>query len=209
LADPTITLRSADNSLLASNDNWHDNPAAADELTSMGLAPQNDLESVVLATLGPGTYTAVMSGVNDSTGTGLIEVYDLDSAGDSRLANISTRGLIRAGDDVVIGGFILGGNDGDTTVLVRALGPSLAEAGAKNSVANPTLELRDGNGVLLERNDNWKDRQHDAIERTGIAPGNDLESAILATLPAGSYTAIAAGQGGTTGLGLIEVYNIR
>jgi hypothetical protein len=209
LADPIIKLRNANNSLLASNDNWRDNPAWAEELKSTGLAPQNDLESAVVATLAPGTYTALMSGVNDSTGIGLIEVYDLDSAGDSRLANISTRGLVRAGDDVVIGGFILGGNDSDTTVLVRALGPSLSDAGVRNAVANPTLELRDGNGVLLEQNDNWKDHQQAAIEGTGIPPRNDLESAILTTLPAGSYTAIAAGKGGTTGLGLIEVYNIR
>ena len=178
-------------------------------MKSKGLAPLNDLESALIATLVPGTYTAVMNGVNDSTGMGLIEVYDLNSAGDSRLANISTRGLVRTGDDVVIGGFILGGNNGDTQVLVRALGPSLTDAGVKNALANPTLELRDGNGALLQQNDNWKEHQQAAIEGTGIPPKNDLESAILATLPAGSYTAIAAGQGGTTGLGLIEVYNIR
>jgi hypothetical protein len=150
-----------------------------------------------------------MSGVNNATGMGLIEVYDLDSAGDSKLANISTRGFVRAGDDVVIGGFILGASGGDTQVLVRALGPTLADAGVNNVLANPTLELRDGNGVLLQENDNWKDHQQAAIEGTGVPPRNDLECAILATLPAGAYTAITAGQGGTSGLGLIEVYNIR
>jgi hypothetical protein len=209
LSDPTITLRNANNSLVASNDNWRDDPAVAEELKSKKLAMQNDLESAVVATLVPGAYTAVMSGVNNATGMGLIEVYDLDSATDSKLANISTRGFVRAGDDVVIGGFILGGNAGDTTVLIRALGPSLVDVGVRNAVANPTLELRDGNGVLLKQNDNWKDHQQATIEGTGIPPGNDLESAILATLPAGAYTAIAAGQGGTSGLGLIEVYNIR
>jgi hypothetical protein len=209
LADPTIELRNANNSLIASNDNWQDNPAWADELKSKGLAPQNNLESAVVATLVPGTYTATMSGRSNSTGMGLVEVYDLDPTSDSRLANISTRGLVGVGDDVVIGGFILGGDDGNTTVLIRAVGPSLSGAGVKNALANPFLELRDGNGVLLEQNDNWKDRQQNAIEGTGIPPRTDLESAILATLPAGSYTAISAGQGGSSGVGLIEVYNIR
>ena len=209
LSDPTIKLRRANNSLIASNDNWRDDPAAAEQLKSKKLAPQNDLESAVVATLVPGAYTAVMSGVNNATGMGLIEVYDLDSASDSKLANISTRGFVRAGDDVVIGGFILGAGGRDTQVLVRALGPSLSDAGVRNAVGNPTLELRDGNGVLLQQNDNWKDHQQAAIEGTGVAPRDELECAILATLPAGAYTAIAGGQGGTTGVGLIEIYNIR
>ena len=208
LSDPTLQLRGSDNSLIASNDNWRDNPVWAAELEAVGLAPGFDFESAIVATLPPGAYTAIVSGKNGSTGMGLVEVYDLDPAGDGRLTNISTRGLVRTGDGVVIGGFILGGNTGQASVLLRAIGPSLATAGIANALADPTLELRDSNGVLLQSNDNWKDSQQAAIEATGIPPQNDLEAAILATLLPGSYTAIAAGKDGSMGVGLIEVYNL-
>jgi hypothetical protein len=208
LADPTLQLRDAENSLIASNDNWRDNPAWAAELEAAGLAPGFDFESAIVAMLPPGAYTAILSGKNSSTGMGLVEVYDLDAAGDGWLINISTRGLVRTGDDVVIGGFILGGSTGQGSVLLRAIGPSLTAAGVANALANPTLELRDSNGLLLQSNDNWKDSQQAAIEATGIPPQDDLESAILATLLPGSYTAIAAGKDGSVGVGLIEVYNL-
>jgi hypothetical protein len=173
------------------------------------LAPQSELESALVATLAPGSYTAIMSGKNGATGTGLVEIYDLDSVANTQVANISTRGLVQAGDNVLIGGFILAGNGNQARVLVRGIGPSLATVGLRNSLANPTLELRDSNGVLRQSNDNWQDTQQAAIEATGIAPSNNLEAAILATLPPGAYTAIAAGQGGTTGIGLIEIYNLQ
>ena len=208
LVDPTLELRGPDNSLIATNDNWRDNAAWAGELEAVGLAPSYDFESAIVATLPPGAYTAIMSGRNGSTGMGLVEVYDLDAAGDGWLTNISTRGLVRTGNDVVIGGFILGGDTGQANVLLRAIGPSLSGAGIANALANPILELRDSNGVLLQYNDNWKDNQQAAIEATGIPPENDLEAAILATLPPGSYTAIAAGKDGSMGVGLIEVYNL-
>jgi hypothetical protein len=209
LSDPTLELRGSDNSLLVSNDNWRDNPVWSAEVDAMGLAPGSDLESAIVTTLPPGAYTAIVGGKNGSTGMGLVEVYDLDPAGgDARLANISTRGLVLNGDGVVIGGFIIGGGAGQANVLVRAIGPSLATVGIANALADPTLELRDGNGVLLLSNDNWKDSQQAAIEATGVAPQNDREAAILATLQPGSYTAIAAGKDGTTGVGLIEVYNL-
>jgi len=195
--------------LLLSNDNWRDNAVSAAQLQAGGLAPQSDLESALVTTLSPGSYTAIMNGKNGAMGTGLVEVYDLDSAGDTRLANISTRGLVQTGDDVLIGGFILGGNGNQTQVLVRAIGPSLALFGLGNSLANPSLELRDSNGVLLQSDNDWKDTQQAAIEATGIAPSDDLEAAIVATLPPGAYTAIAAGEGGTRGIGLIEIYNLR
>ena len=207
LSDPTLQLRGPDNSLIASNDNWRDNPVSAAELEAVGLAPGFDFESAIVATLPPGAYTATVSGTNGSTGMGLVEVYDLDPAGDGRLTNISTRGLVRTGDAVVVGGFILGGT-GQTNVLLRAIGPSLATAGIANALANPTLELRDSDGILLQSNDNWKDSQQAAIEATGVAPQNDLEAAILATLLPGSYTVIAAGKDGSMGIGLIEVYNL-
>ena len=208
LADPTLELRGPDNSLIATNDNWRDNPVWAAELEAMGLAPAFDFESAIMATLPPGAYTAIVGGKNGATGMGLVEVYDLDPAGDAQLANISTRGLVRTGDNVVIGGFILGGDTGQASVLLRAIGPSLTAVGVANALANPTLELRDSNGVLLQYNDNWKDSQQAAIEATGVPPQNDLESAILATLLPGSYTAIAAGKDGSMGVGLIEVYNL-
>ena len=208
LVDPTLELRGPDNSVIATNDNWGDNTAWAQELEAVGLAPTYDFESAIVATLSPGAYTAIMSGRNGSTGMGLVEVYDLDAAGDGWLTNISTRGLVRTGNDVVIGGFILGGDTGQASVLLRAIGPSLNSAGIANALANPTLELRDSNGLLLQYNDNWKDSQQAAIEATGIPPENDLEAAILATLLPGSYTAIAAGKDGSMGVGLIEVYNL-
>jgi hypothetical protein len=208
LSDPTLELRGPDNSLIATNDNWRNDPASAAELEAVSLAPASDFESAIVATLPPGAYTAIMSGRNSSTGMGLVEVYDMDAAGDGRLTNISTRGLVRTGNDVVIGGFILGGDTGQATVLLRAIGPSLSAVGIANALANPTLELRDSNGLLLQYNDNWKDSQQAAIEATGLAPQNDLEATILATLLPGSYTAIAAGNGGSMGVGLIEVYNL-
>jgi hypothetical protein len=208
LADPTLQLRGSDNSLIASNDDWRDNPVWAAELEAMGLAPALDFESAIVATLPPGAYTAIMSGKNNSAGMGLVEVYDLDQAGDARLANISTRGLVRTGDGVVIGGFILGGDTGQASVLLRAIGPSLTAAGIENALADPTLELRDSNGLLLQYNDNWRDSQQAAIEATGLPPQNNLEAAILATLLPGSYTAIAAGKDGSMGVSLIEVYNL-
>ena len=208
LADPTLQLRGPDNSLIATNDNWRDNPVWAADLEAMGLAPAFDFESAIMATLPPGAYTAIVGGKNGATGMGLVEVYDLNPGGDSQLANISTRGLVRTGNDVVIGGFILSGDTGQATVLLRAIGPSLTAVGIENALANPTLELRDSNGLLLQSNDNWKDSQQAAIEATGIPPENDLEAAILATLVPGSYTAIAAGAHGSMGVGLIEVYNL-
>jgi sugar lactone lactonase YvrE len=206
LADPTLELRNHAGGLLAMNDNWKDTQQAA--ITNSGLAPRNDLESAIVATLAPGAYTAIERGKNDATGVGLVELYDLAQTVPAKLGNISTRALVGTGSDVVIAGFILGNGNG-ATVLVRGLGPSLRQAGITNPLANPTLELRDRNGQLLSANDNWKSRQATAIQATDIAPTNDLESAIVATLPAGPYSAIMQGNHAGTGVGLIEVYAIR
>src|SRR5207237_8861993 len=116
---------------------------------------------------------------------------------------------VRAWDGVLIGGFILGGANGNAKVLLRAIGPSLGSAGIKNALSNPTLELRDGNGALLAANDNWKDQQQAAIEQTGIPPNDPSESAIVAELAPGAYTAIVAGHDDASGVALIEVYNLR
>ena len=151
-----------------------------------------------------------MRGVNGTTGVGLVEAYDLDHPAGSKLANISTRGFIDTGDNVMIGGFIIGPEGlGDTTVLVRAIGPSLADFGVANALEEPTLDLFDGNGTLLSTNDDWMDTQETEIEATGLAPTDDRESAILATLPPGGYTAIVRGVGDTTGVGLVEVYHLQ
>jgi hypothetical protein len=135
-------------------------------------------------------------------------MYDLDLASDSRLANISTRGFVQTGDNVMIAGFILGNGTASETVIIRAIGPSLTSSGVANVLADPTLALHDGNGTLLMSNDNWKDTQQAEIQATGLAPSNDLESAIVTALPPGAYTAIVAGKNGGTGVALAEVYDL-
>ena len=206
LADPVLELHGADGSLITSNDDWKDNQQT--EIEATGIQPQSDLESAIVSTLTPGNYTAVMNGTNGTTGVGLVEGYDLEQAADSQLANISTRGFVDTGSDVMIGGFILGNGGGSANVLIRALGPSLAQAGVSGALDDPTLELHDGNGALIQSNDNWKDTQQTEIEATGIPPQNDLESALVATLNPAAYTAIVAGKGGLTGVGLVEVYRL-
>ncbi len=207
LANPTLELFGP-SGLIASNDDWMDAPNQQ-EIIDSNLAPTNDLESAVLTTLPGGTtaYTAIVRGAGEGTGVGLVEVYDLNATDDSELANISTRGFIQTGDNVMIGGFILGGGADDATVLVRAIGPSLAP-GVSDALADPTLEIRDINGALVSSNDNWKEPNQTEIEATGLQPQEDAESALLETLTAGAYTAIVAGQGGTTGVGLVEVYRL-
>lgn len=210
LVDPTLELHYPDGSVVT-NDNWRDTQEA--EIVASTIPPTNNLESAIVETLAPGAYTAIVRGKNGGTGVGLVEVYDLDQAANSQLANISTRGLVQGGTDVMIGGFILGPPEtGGGTVLIRALGPSVAVSG---HLADPTLEIHDGNGVKIDSNDNWKindstgQSQQAAIEATTVPPTNDLESAILTTLPPGSYTAIVAGKNGGSGVGLTEIYNLQ
>ena len=166
LADPTLELRGSDGALLMQNDNWQDNPAQAAQLIALGLAPQNPNESGIVATLSPGAYTAIVAGKNQTTGLGLVEIYDADTPSASRLANISTRGFVRTGDNVMIGGFILGHSSSSADVVVRGIGPSLSQFGLNNVLADPTLELRDGNGALLIANDNWQDDPVSAAQLT-------------------------------------------
>jgi hypothetical protein len=177
------------------------------------LQPTNDLESAIIATLpaspaGIG-YTAIMSGVNNTTGLGLVEVYDLDPAADSKLANISTRGLVQTDSGVMIGGVIVVGAE-PQKVIVRAIGPALESAGVAGALQDPTLELHDGNGALLLSNDNWRSSQEAEIMATGLQPTNDLESAIVTTLPASptgiGYTAIVRGANESSGVALVEFY---
>ncbi len=208
LADPVLELHGSTGMLIASNDNWKQTQQALIESTH--LAPTNDLESAIVATLQPGAYTAIVNGQGGAGGIGLVEVYDLDLAAGSKLANISTRSFVQTGDNRLIGGFILGGNGGATNVIVRAIGPSLTQFGISNALADPTLELRDSNGALILADDNWQDDPNQAAQITasGIAPSNPLESAISTSLLPGAYTAIVAGKNGGTGIGLVEIYNI-
>jgi hypothetical protein len=205
LPNPVLELHSSDGSLLSQNDNWKDDSTQAAELVSKQIAPNHDLESAIVAMLAPGTYTAMVRGNGNASGVGVVEVYDVDSQSGSRLANISTRGVVGSGENVLIGGFILGGANGNARVLVRAIGPSLAAAGVSGASSDPALELRDGNGVLLQSNDNWKDGQRAEIEATNIPPTLDSEAALIAELPSGTYTAVVTSKG-SPGVALIEVY---
>jgi hypothetical protein len=203
LADPVLQLYKGQ-ALLEGNDNWTSNEAA---VKATSLAPSNPLESAIVTTLAPGAYTAILSGKNGGTGVGLVEVYDLAPDSKALLANISTRCDVQAGDNVLIGGFILEGAE-PTEILVRAIGPSLTKEGISGALADPILDLYDANGAVIT-NDNWRGTQEQAIIATGVAPTNDKESAILATLPPGPYTAIVSGKNRGTGVALVEVYNIQ
>lgn len=203
LGDPQLEIYNSAGELIASNNNWQDAPNRQ-EIIDSTVAPSHPLESAILGTLAPGAYTAVVTGVNDGTGVGLVEVYDLDRTAGSKLANISTRGLVQSGDDVMIGGTIVVGTD-NQRVLIRALGPSLPVAG---KLSDPTLELYDRNGLLLETNDNWRSDEEAAIIATTIPPTNDLESAIVRLVTPAPYTAIVRGANGATGIGLVEVYAV-
>lgn len=209
LSDPVLTLYDSAGQLIATNDNWRTNSNAT-EIEATGLAPRDNSESAILTSLTPGAYTAVVSRVNGagvmfSPGIGLVEVYDLDRTVNSKLANVSSRGLVQAGDNVMIAGVIVLGSDSQK-VIVRALGPSIAVPGR---LLDPTLDLRDSNGALIASNDNWRTAQEMEIAATGIPPTNDAESAIIRTLPPAPYTAIVRGVNGTTGIALVEVYALN
>jgi hypothetical protein len=205
LANPTLELYGP-SGLIDSNDNWVDSPNKQAIIDST-IPPSNDLEPAIVAVLPANNagYTAIVRGVNGTTGIGVVEAYDLDRSVDSKLANISTRGFVSTGDNVLIAGTIVVGT-ASQKVIVRAIGPSLSIPG---KLANPTLELRDGNGGLIEANNNWVDSPNkQAIIDSTIPPSNDLESAIVATLPANnaSYTAVVRGVNNTTGIAVVEVY---
>ena len=202
LEDPTLELFQGD-TLLAANDDWKDDQEG--EIRDTGVQPGDDREAAIVRTLEPGSYTAILRGKDDTTGVGLVEAYDLDQRPNSKLANISTRGLVGSGENVLIGGFIVGPT---TKVVVRAIGPSLGNAGVAGALPNPTLQLVNSNGEVVRENDDWKGTQKEEIEAIGIQPSDDRESALIATLTAGNYTAVVRGVGGNTGVGLVEVYNL-
>jgi hypothetical protein len=210
VADPVLRLFGSNGSTIAVNDNWQDTQRS--EIEQTGLQPADLRESAIVATLAPAAYTAAVVNADGSNGVGLIEIYDLTAASNGKLANISTRGTVRTAENVMIGGFILGGTSiNPAKVVVRALGPSLGQAGIGGPLANPTLSLFNGNGQMVGLNDNWADDANQAaqLQALNLAPQNPAESAMVATLPPGQYTAVVAGQGGGTGIGLIEVYSVQ
>ena len=206
LADPTLTIYDSNNAVVARNDNWRDTQQA--EIEATGLAPQNNLESAIIVTLGPGAYTGIVSGKNGGTGNALAEVYDLNTTAQSVFANVSTRGFVGTGDDVLIGGFIIASGEPPLIVL-RAIGPSLSSHGVAQPLQDPNIELHDQNGALIGSNDNWRDAQPTSIKATLLAPADTRESVIVASLVAGNYTAIVRGNNGTTGVALVEVYRLE
>lgn len=208
LPDPVIELRKSDGTLLAGNDNWKD--AQPSEIQSTGLAPADDREAAISISLDPGNYTVVLSGKNDSTGLALVEAYDVEGGAAARMLNISTRGQVRTGNNVLIGGVILGGTD-YARMIFRGLGPSLSVNGVPVSgrLANPNLELHDGNGTTIAFNDDWKENQSFEIQGSGLAPADDREAALIGNFPPGHYTAIVRGKDNTTGIALVEAYKLN
>lgn len=206
LQDPMLELHDGTGAVLTSNDDWKV-PQQTD-IEATGLAPPDDREAAILLTLQPGSYTAIESGKNNTTGVGLIEVYDVDVLSTSQLSNISTRGFVQTGGNVMIGGFVVSGASGSINLIVRVLGPTLTQLGVPGALGDPTLQLYDGNGNTLAFNDNWKDTQQAAIQNTGFQPPNNLESAIAVPVSPGNYTAIVRGKNNTTGVGLVEVYQV-
>jgi hypothetical protein len=204
LQDPILHLHDSSGNVLQSNDDWRYGPEL--EIEASTLAPNGDYDSAIVATLDPGNYTAVVHGYAHSTGIALVEVYDPAPASGSRLAEVSTRGSVRTGDDILIGGFIV--LNSATKVLLRAIGPELTAFGISNALANPTLELRDENAALIEANDDWKSDNQQAINDTAAAPKDDRESAIVRSVVPGAYTALVRGKADTTGIALVEIYRL-
>jgi hypothetical protein len=224
LPNPTLELHNGISGLIASNDNWHTTIIGGiithdqlQEIRNSGHAPGDQRESAIIADLPAGNYTAIVRGVSNTTGVALVEVYDLSGGNSSILSNISTRSFVQTGDNVMIGGFIVQGTV-PKRVIVRAIGPELSQYGVPDPLPNPTLELHNGTGALIASNDNWQTTmiggiithdQFQEIRNSGHAPGDQRESAIIADLPAGNYTAIVRGVSNTTGVALVEVYDVQ
>ena len=208
LPDPRLELRRSDGTVMGANDNWQDTQAT--EIHSAGLAPADDREAAISISLDPGNYTVVLSGKDDTTGIALVEAYEVDPASTARLLNMSTRGHVRTGDQVMIGGVILGGTD-YTRVIFRGLGPSLSVNGVPipGRLADPTLEVHDRNGATLAFNDDWKNNQLVEIQQSGLAPADERDAAVIGNFPPGHYTAIVRGKGNTSGLALVEAYKLN
>jgi hypothetical protein len=224
LVNPTLELHDGSGALLASNNNWQTTiiggiimHSQVQQIINSGHAPMDPRESAIIASLPSGNYTAIVRGVSNTRGVALAEVYDLSPGTDSKLDNLSTRSFVQMNDNVMIGGFIIAGNR-PKRVIIRAIGPELSQFGVPNVLADPTLELHDGSGALIASNNNWQttiiggiimNDQVQQILNTGRAPTDGRESAIIANLPAGNYTAIVRGVNGTMGVALVEVYDLQ
>lgn len=212
LADPLIELHNSTGALIATNDNWQTNTRFGAEITDTGVAPANASEAALIATVpattGGSAYTVILKGVNDGAGVGLVEVYDLDYGPGSAALNISTRGKVDTGENVMIGGFFIGGN-GSRNILVRGIGPSLGSQGVSGALADPQLELRNAQGTAIDSNDDWQSSSRKSdIQATGIPPTNNKEAALYDLLAPGAYTAILRGANNGTGVALVEIYQL-
>lgn len=209
LANPTLELFDGSGTSIGSNDDWQESQAA--EIEATGIAPTDPRESALIATLNPGNYTATLRGVGNGVGVGLVEVYDLDAQPAlGELTNISTRGRVETGDDILIGGIII--EEGEpASLIIRAIGPSLASQSVTGPLADPTLDLHDNSGVKIMSNDNWNDdpAQSAQFQTEGLAPTNANESALAAVLNPGNYTAIVRGKNNTQGVALVEFFKLN
>jgi hypothetical protein len=203
LPDPVIELHRGDGAIAAANNDWRDTQQSEIQMT--GLAPPDDREAAIVASLNSGAYTVVLSGRNNATGIGLVEAYDIEQTSPARLLNLSARGRVQTQDKVMIGGVILGGSD-YSRVVFRGLGPSIPVA---DRLADPIIELHDGNGATIGSNDNWKQTQSAEIQASGLAPTDDRESAIIGNFAPGQYTVVLKGKNNTTGIGLVEAYKLN
>jgi len=215
LADPVLELHDETGALIGTNDNWETTQLGgvivADQVEAIRattIPPNDPAEAAIVADLNPGAYTAVVRGTGSEAGLGLAEIYDLSGSVPAAVSNLSTRGFVQTGANLLIGGFILGGLEA-STVVVRALGPSLAQAGVSDFLADPVLELRDPNGLLVASNDNWADTQKSELEASGLSPTEAQEAAIYQDLFPGVYTATVSGKNGGVGVGLVEVYRLE
>jgi hypothetical protein len=216
LANPALEIRDGNNIVVATNNDWKTTQLGglitgdqSGEISSSGLAPSDDLESAIIANLLPGNYTAVVRGTDNTTGTGIVDAYDMNAGSPARLANIATRGFIQPGDQLMIAGFII--QNGSVRAAIRAIGPSLTQFGITNALPDTTLEVRDQNGGLLLDNDNWKSNaaQKQELESNNLQPSHDLEAALIMSIPTGQYTAQVRGKGQASGIGVVEVYFLQ
>ena len=199
---------------MATNNDWKNTQIGglittdqAGEINNSGLVPGNDLESTVIVALAPGSYTAVVSGVDNGTGTGVVDAYDISASSPVKLANIATRGLIQAGDKLMIAGFIV--QNAPVRAVVRAIGPSLLAFGINNALADTTLQLRDQNGALVREDDDWRSDQDQELESIGLQPSDNREAALVQTIPPGQYTAQVRGKNDSSGIGVVQVYFLK
>jgi hypothetical protein len=216
LANPTVEIRDANNVVVATNNDWKTTQIGgiitgdqSGKISGSNLAPSDDLESAIVANLVPGNYTAVVRGVENTTGTGIVDAYDMSAGSPARLANIATRGFIQPGDKLMIAGFII--QNASVKAAIRAIGPSLTQFGITNALPDTTLELRNQDGVILLENDNWKTdpAQKQELESNGLQPSHDLEAALITTIPPGQYTAQVRGKDEASGIGVVEVYFLQ